>query len=743
LYLVAGAFRLLGDSMHAIRAVAVLFGLLTVVAAYSCGREVGERTAGGASMGLVLAALLAVSRWDVNWSRIGMHGVTVPFFSLWAMAALLRGLRTNRLAAFGWAGLALGIGLCFYSPLRIFPVIVAGYLLAWGARWLIQLQRAHPGWTATRLLRQTWSAWGVPALLFALGTTLAIAPVADFAQREPELFWDRARKVSIMASPEAQANPTRAVLSSTVKHLLMFHYRGDPNGRHNLPSAPMLARLTGVLMVFGLVLCLLRPWEPTSVLLMLWLFVPLSGGIMSTWFEAPQSLRSIGSLPAVYLLACLPMAWFAGEWARVFPHPGVQRRLALLALLVVGAIAVENGVTYFQVWGHDFASWAAFNPAETHLAQDINRYRQDYELRFDPLLTAHLATRYLAPDYEVYHHFDPATVFPLRGTSQQGIVLFIAPDTYPVRDLARELYPGVMVETFGHAGSDRIVLHKYLFTREELASVQGLDARYALPGDPNRVEYRMERALDVEWGDDPPLPRPFAASWTGGLLAPRYGAYRLQVELPGSFTLWVDGQPLLFGEGFAGRDVVLAQGTHSLALDGEVTDPGVVRLSWRPPGEEALRPVPGDALYRAYWPVRGLLGRYYANVNWEGEPELARIDRQIGYYFHFLPLPRPYTVEWTGRINVPVPGPYHFRVEAVSEATLLIDGELVYDSRSGPVTPGPLALSAGMHEIEVRFLDDRSHSQVYLYWEHPDGRSELVPSNALYPPEAGAWWAVP
>ena len=70
------------------------------------------------------------------------------------------------------------------------------------------------------------------------------------------------------------------------------------------------------------------------------------------------------------------MAWFAGEWARVFPQPGVRRRLALLALLVLGAIAVENGVIYFHIWGHDFSSWAAFNAAETHLAQDINRYQR-------------------------------------------------------------------------------------------------------------------------------------------------------------------------------------------------------------------------------------------------------------------------------------------------------------------------------------------------------------------------------
>jgi hypothetical protein len=439
----------------------------------------------------------------------------------------------------------------------------------------------------------------------------------------------------------------------------------------------------------------------------------------------------------------MSMVWFAGEWSRVFPQPGVRRRLALLALFVLGAIAVENGVTYFYVWGRDFASWAAFNPAETHLAQDINRYQQDYELRFDPLLTAHLATRYLAPEYEVYHHFDPATVFPLRGTAKQGIVLFIAPDTYPVRDLARQLYPGVIVETFGHADSDRVVLHKYLFTREELASIQGLDVQYSSLGDPNLVEYRTESTIDVDWGDDPPLPRPFAAFWMGGLLAPRYGVYRLQVELPGAFTLGLDGQPLLYGEGMASREVVLAQGTHTVYLDAQITDPGAVRFSWQAPEEGALHPVPEDALYRAYWPVRGLVGRYYANAAWEGEPALVRIDRQIGYYFHFLPLSRPYTVEWTGQLDVPVSGPYRLRVRAISKATLFVDGELVFDSAVGPTTPQPLELLSGLHDIRIRYLDDQSHSQIYLFWEHPDGSSELVPSDALYPPQEGAWWPVP
>jgi hypothetical protein len=739
LYLVALAFRVLGDSMYAIRAVAVVFGMLTILAAYWCGRELG-----GPSYGLGLAALLAVSRWDVNWSRIGMHGVSVPLFELLVVAALLRGLRTQHLVPFGWAGVGLGLGLCFYSPLRVFPFVLAGFLLAWGVKWAICAWRTMARPSVVRLARLTLAKWAVPALLFILGALIAVAPVVQYALNEPEIFWDRAKKVSIWAAPEAKARPVRAVLESASKHALMFHYRGDPNGRHNLPGAPMLALLSGVLMVFGLVLCLIKLGDPRSVLLLLWLVVPLSGGIMSTWFEAPQSLRSIGVLPAVYVLVLLPMGWFAREWQHVFPQPGVRRRLELLGLLVVAAIALENGVTYFYTWGRDFASWAAFNPAETHLAQDINRYKQDYDLRFDPLLTAHLATRYLAPDYEMYHHFDPATVFPLRGTEKEGKVLFIAPDTFPVREMAERLYPGVSVETFAHRYSNRVVLHKYVFSREEVAATQGVDVRY-LAGPPGQAEvhYAVERALDLAWGDDPPVAYPFEVTFAGGLLAPEYGAYTLQVDAPGEFSLHLDGLPVLSGTGESKRAILMAQGLHELSLNVVVAGPGPVRLSWQTPWEATLRPVPADSLYRAFFPARGLVGRFHPNADWSGEPALARIDRQVGYYFHYLPMSRPYTVEWRGRLNVPVTGPYGFRVRAVSGASLYVDEELVFDSLSDQVEGGSLALSAGLHDIRLRYLDDESHSQVYLYWTPPGEEFELVPADALFLPVEGAWWPVP
>jgi len=739
LYLIALSFRLLGDSMYAIRAVAVAFGLLTVVAAYFCGRELFgiER---GRVLGIVLAAMVAVSRWDVNWSRIGMHGVTLPFFELWVVAALLRGLRTGRITSFAWAGLATGLGLCFYSPFRLFPAVVAIFGLVWFWNWIRHALHTHRG---RALLRHAVSTWTIPVLLFVLGIAVTVAPVAEFAVRRPEVFWDRAKRISVFQDPNVQARPVAAILESTTKHLLMFNYQGDPNGRHNLPGAPMLDPFSGTLMVLGVLVALLSWNRPRSVLLILWLLASLSGGILSTWFEAPQSLRSFGAMPAAYALACLPLEWLADEWHRVFPAVRSKLPLRQGAIALLLAIGLQNGLVYFYFWANDFASWAAFNPAETHMAQTIARYRENYDLLFDPLLTAHLATRYLIPDFTDYHNFDPATVLPLASPDKTGTVLFVAPDTWSLRDQIATLYPNTTLEKFTHQ-SGRTVLYSYIFSRERIDEKRGLDARYVpLQATTTDGLARTDQRVDFTWQDEPPLPYPFEAVWTGGLLVDTFGQYAIQVDVPGECYLALDGQVMIDAPGAQRREVTLATGVHALYLDCQVTESGPVRLSWQHPGSEATEPVPAHALFRSSWPVNGLLGMFYQNDNWSGDPVLERIDRQVAYYFHFLPLARPYTVQWTGRLLTPASGTYTLGLKAISSASLSIDGQILIEpSLPGEVKTIETNLASGLHDIEVRYLDDQSHSQVYLYWEPPDGDLARIPAEMLFLPQDGAWHPV-
>jgi hypothetical protein len=594
--------------------------------------------------------------------------------------------------------------------------------------------------------------WTPPVVILVLGALVAFAPVAQFALRHPELFWDRAKRISVFGDPNVQARPIASLLESTARHLLMFNYRGDPNGRHNLPGAPMLDRFSAALLVLGLAICIVRWKSPHSVLLTLWLLVPLSGGILSTWFEAPQSLRSIGSLPAAYAIACLPLEWLANEWQRVFGQPDHQAKsrqlLTVAAFCLLTAVAVENATVYFYVWARDFASWAAFNPAETYMAQDIAIYRDRYDLLFDPLLTAHLTTRYLAPDYEVYHHFDPGTLYPLISTDKEGVLVFVAPDTTTVREQANVLYPDVAVSALRHPYSDNAVMYKLLFDKRTIESRRGLDVRYAplqdLSGD---AITRLDPQIDHNWSAELPAPFvfPFQASWTGGLLAPTYGRYTLHVEAPGEATLLLDGKEVMSGPAPLTRDIILAQGVHDLYLRCTVLSSGSVRLAWQPAGDAELRAVPLTSFYQGMQPTSGLVGRFYPNADWSGDPSLARIDRQIAYYFHFLPLDRPYSVRWTGRLVAPVPGMYQLGIKAISSASLSLDDSVVIT----PTDPGTLQtaevpLTAGLHEIQVLFLDNQSHSQVYLYWQIP-GQEGLnhIPYSMLLLPLEGAWWPSP
>jgi len=254
----------------------------------------------------------------------------------------------------------------------------------------------------------------------------------------------------------------------------------------------------------------------------------------------------------------------------------------------------------------------------------------------------------------------------------------------------------------------------------------------------------VDAEIDYDWDGNSPQAYPFQASWTGGLLAPEYGPYTLHVDVPGECALELDGQVVVDGPGPQSRRIVMAQGVHALYLDCRIARAGRVRLMWETPGDAVLSPVPHDALYRSFWPVRGLVGRFYPNAGWSGEPQIVRIDRQVAYYFHFLPLDRPYTVEWVGRLAAPVSGPYRLGVKAISSASLYVDDQLLVENTlPGVFADGEIHLASGLHDLRVRYLDNQSHSQIYLYWQLPDALPQPIPFDALFLPQEGAWWPMP
>jgi beta-glucosidase len=184
----------------------------------------------------------------------------------------------------------------------------------------------------------------------------------------------------------------------------------------------------------------------------------------------------------------------------------------------------------------------------------------------------------------------------------------------------------------------------------------------------------------------------------------------------------------------AAAHIDLAKGLHALSATATVSlSAGEVVVEWQRPGGP-WEPIPAEVLLRPSLPPVGLTGLYFPNETWSGPPALRRVDWGIGYYWHLTPLPRPYTIEWTGALKAPVTGRYRLGLRARSAATLLVNGREV-------LTVGPtsgeqyvdLDLAAGLHPVRVRYLDAEGYSFIYLSWIPPGGVPETIPAWALRP----------
>ncbi|TKJ28965.1 MAG: hypothetical protein CEE40_10205 [Chloroflexi bacterium B3_Chlor] len=715
LYLVAASFRLFGASTAALRMVSALMGIGAVAAGYLTGRELFGRR-----MGLVLAFLLAVSRWHVNFSRIGMYNASTPLFELVTIGFLLRGIRRERLSDFTWAGMAMGLGMVFYTGFLSFPLVLAFFL-------------AHNSLVERNFFRRFWSG----LLVCGVAVLLTVGPVAQYAIRSPEEFWARARKASVFKG-KTQAEAWEAVRENAGKHLLMFNYRGDRYGRHNLQGEPMLDPVSGAVMVLGIGVCLWRGRRSRSLLLPVWLGVMLCPGIFSLEWEAPQALRAIGSVPAAYLLAVVPIDGLRREWERGVPQR-YARYFVLPVVLLLFRIGYTNYHIYFERQATDFGTWRDFSTAETITAHIMRDLGESVEFYVISLYHSHPTVRFLAPHVTEYHRIETHDSLPLPQTTDKDVVLILDPERFHLYEEAQRYYPGAAFVEYKSPFGGPAVLYSVRLGQGDITSIQGLEGRYRSGNDwsGEPLLTRQDAQLRFDWGDDAPLALPFTVEWNGVLHAHQYGTHRLNLRTPGDAELYLDETLLMRGKGDLSAEVTLAKGSHAVRLRA-VGAKGHFELAWQLP-DQAERTIPPWALYVPPVTSNGFLGKYFANGEWKAPVAFTQIDPRLGFYFHIPPLAVPYSVEWEGKILIDEEGVYTFGLQSIDESVLYIDGREVTSSElRGQYQVGEAELESGLHDVGVRYAARTAYLEVYLYWTPPGGGREMVPPEVLFPPP-GSW----
>jgi hypothetical protein len=192
--------------------------------------------------------------------------------------------------------------------------------------------------------------------------------------------------------------------------------------------------------------------------------------------------------------------------------------------------------------------------------------------------------------------------------------------------------------------------------------------------------------------------------------------------------------PQLFIDEFAvgAEPVTLARGNHALRLRLPVAA-AAFELQWQPPGG-AMGAIPASALLKPPATATGLLASYYRNVEWQGAPAFTQIEPEINFYYHILPLPRPYSIEWKGKLFAPVAGAYTLSTDSRDESVVTIDDAVAVNNPNSEIVNATVTLSKGWHDIRIRFVDKTGYTHIYLYWTPPGGTRQIIPARYLAPP---------
>ena len=361
IYLVALAIAVLGKSPFALRLVSCYVGLLTVAATGAAGRALFSRR-----VGLLSAAVLAVTLWHVHLSRVGFRVGTLPLLIALAMWQAARCRRqeagSKRQEAGGrrhWvaAGVLYGLSFYTYTAARFTPVALALfgiYALA----------------TKPQICNTQYAVRFGLAILVTMAT---IAPLAAYTVLHPDVVLGRPGQVSIFSPAINGGNLWGALARSTLRTLGMFFVRGDRIWRHNVPWRPVFDPLLGVAFVVGAVVALRRARRDLACgFAVIWTAVMVLPTLLAE--DAPHFLRAAGVLPVVVFLPALGLDWMAG-----FVSRRAGRSLFGIGRWFVFALFIASGLAstvwaYFGEYARDPMTGYWFEDGAVALAGRINEF---------------------------------------------------------------------------------------------------------------------------------------------------------------------------------------------------------------------------------------------------------------------------------------------------------------------------------------------------------------------------------
>jgi hypothetical protein len=247
-----------------------------------------------------------------------------------------------------------------------------------------------------------------------------LSPIQRELHRSPAAYTARMRQVSILDDANAHARyPLARLAAGVTAHLGAFNVRGDLNGRHHLPGAPLFDPVSAACLAVGSVLLLARLGDRRFRFVLYWAAGSLLPGLLTV--DPPTATRIVEAAPALYGIAALGAV---ACWSRAAAL-GVARRLRRgMAGALLAAVVACTGWLYFVAMYRSPSVWVKLAPVATQLGRRLNAMAAAGRLGAVRVLYApdsflqhpdeRLVLRFLAPRLEV-RSFEDAGFAPRPG----------------------------------------------------------------------------------------------------------------------------------------------------------------------------------------------------------------------------------------------------------------------------------------------------------------------------------------
>ena len=349
MYLIAAVFRLVGVRTLGIRLTSALIGIATIPLTFLLFREMFSRR-----MGLIAAALTALSYWHLTISRNGYPNILLPPLECLALYFLWRGYRDGRRELMALGGAFVGGILYTYLAARLFPVTVAAFFLY---TFLVDRERF-----LSRLKG---------LLLAALVALLVFAPLGIHFLTHPHDFWERANQV-LAFRRAAQAELPRLLVDNLIQTLGAFFVRGDPRWHYNLSGKPIFDPVLGTFFVLGLLVALCHWRRLEYALLPLWVAGMCLPAVLTADIM-PQGQRMFGIIPAVFGLAALGVETSFNALAERAKSAGLRPLVSAALAVFLGFEGLSTANVYFNDWARRGETFYAFHTDYLLLAKRAKR----------------------------------------------------------------------------------------------------------------------------------------------------------------------------------------------------------------------------------------------------------------------------------------------------------------------------------------------------------------------------------